>query len=74
MLNIAKYLNNYHVTKNVEQNLATMSHEPVYKRVAEPDTLLSVTLVEAEHPLMLLKQCMGKVTYLLTCLLNYLLT
>ena len=40
MLNIAKYLNNYHVAKNVEQNLATMSHEPVYKRVAEPDTLL----------------------------------
>ena len=27
-------------TKNVEQNLATMSHERLYKRVAEPETLL----------------------------------
>ena len=42
MLNIAKYLNNYHVAKNVEQNLATMSHEPVYKRVAKPDTSVAL--------------------------------
>ena len=42
MLNIAKYLNNYHVAKNVEQNLETMSHEPVYKRVAKPGTSVAL--------------------------------
>ena len=48
--------NDYHVPKNVVQNLATMSHEAVYKQGAKPAKHFSNIKWILWLPLMLLKQ------------------